>query len=228
MPWRIGRGTAGIPFHVMNRSARRLTLFEDSLDYRAFVRCLAEVKEKAPVQLFAFCVMPNHFHLVAQPLVDGGLSSFMRALLGTHSKRWRGFRRTLGEGAVYQGRFKAFPMQTDAHFYTVCRYVERNPLRAGLVAKAEEWQWSSAWQYASDRHVVPLDEWPILRPLNWLDLVNDTQNREDEEAVRVANTRQQPFGQPEWASAIATITGSERSLRPVGRPKKTTSGNVFG
>lgn len=228
MPWRNGRGTAGIPFHVMNRAARRLTLFESQMDYRAFVFCLAEARAKVPIRLYAYCVMPNHFHLVAQPLSDGGLSLFMKTLLGTHSKRWRAFRKSVGEGAVYQGRFRAFPVQTDQHFYTVCRYVERNPLRAGLVTKAEDWPWSSTWQCANARHLVPLDDWPILRPKDWLDLVNDTQKQEEEKSVRVASARQRPFGQPDWVAATAAMTGVEASLRPTGRPRKTTSGTVFG
>ena len=87
--------------------------------------------------------MPNHFHLVVEPTVDGQLSVFMQLLLGTHALRWNVFRKRSGQGAVYQGRFKAFPVQDDRHFLTVCRYVERNPVRAGLVSRPESWAWSS-------------------------------------------------------------------------------------
>ena len=87
--------------------------------------------------------MPNHFHLVVRPSGDGDLSRFMRWLTMTHTQRWHAHHHSAGSGHLYQGRFKSFPVQSDEHFYTVCRYVERNALRAGLVERAEQWRWGS-------------------------------------------------------------------------------------
>src|SRR5262245_46989162 len=142
MPRRAIKGSAGYIFHVMNRGVQRRRLFDSPADYEAFMTCLTEVQQRIPLRLFSYCVMPNHFHLVVWPTADGELANFMRILTGTHSKRWHAFRGTSGTGAVYQGRYKAFPIQTDPHFLTVCRYVERNPIRAGLSATAASWPWS--------------------------------------------------------------------------------------
>ncbi len=87
--------------------------------------------------------MPNHWHFVLRATEDGGMSDFLRWVSLTHTMRLHAHYHTTGEKHIYQGRFKSFPVQDDAHFLTVCRYVERNALRAGLVARAEDWKWGS-------------------------------------------------------------------------------------
>ncbi len=96
------------------------------------------------VAVFAYCLMPNHWHLVASPTAPGALSIFMHRLTTTHARLWHRARGSAGEGAVYQGRFSAIPIQCDRHFLIVCRYVERNALRASLVSRAEDWPWSQS------------------------------------------------------------------------------------
>src|SRR5580765_629246 len=131
MPKRRMPISAGQVCHVMNRGVWRAQLFHQDGDYRLFRTLLSSTLDRTPIRLFAYCVMPNHFHLVCAPETDGQLSDFMRLLTLVHSKRWHAARGSTGTGCVYQGRFKAFAVQTDGHFLTVCRYVERNPLRAG-------------------------------------------------------------------------------------------------
>ena len=115
-----------------NRANARLTIFEDDGDFAAFERILADAVTRYAMRLLAYCVMPNHFHLLLWPRGDGDLSRFMQWLTLTHTQRWHAHRHTAGCGHLYQGRFKSFPVQSDDHFLTVCRYVERNALRAGL------------------------------------------------------------------------------------------------
>jgi putative transposase len=112
-----------------------MTLFRKDDDYAAFEQVLAEAVERTETRLLAYCVMPNHWHLVVWPRLDGELSRFVGWLTLTHTQRWRAHRGTTGAGHVYQGRFKSFPVEQDEHFFTVARYVERNALRAGLVRK---------------------------------------------------------------------------------------------
>ena len=224
MPYRPRCGTAGVVFHVLNRAVRRARLFDRNQDYDAFLNVLQEAQMRIPLRILAYCVMPNHFHLVAWPAKDRELSSFMHWLTSTHSKRWHVHRSTQGTGSVYQGRFKAFPVQTDPHFLTVCRYVEQNPLRAQLVDRAEEWRWSSLSDRCKDCSPIRLAEWPILRPVDWLESVN----RVDLAAlrrIRQAVVRSRPYGQTEWAERTAKQLGLSRTLRPIGRPK--TSGSVL-
>jgi len=209
-------GSGGLTFHVMNRGARRLRLFDDPEDYQTLARCASEALELTRVELFAFCVMPNHFHLVLRPQGDSDLTHFMRLMTLRHSKRWRRRRGTRGEGAVYQGRFRAFPIDTERYFYAACRYVEANPLRAGLVNRAEEWAWSSLHQTESNCHVLTLAQWPILRPSDWTEIVNAAQTSPELDHLRRSAQKGLPFGPAAWTVAIATSLGTAPGLRRPG------------
>src|SRR5207253_4375370 len=125
-------------------------------------------------------------HLVLWPKDDGDLSGFCRWMTHTHSMRWHAHYHTSGTGHIYQGRFKSFPVQRDEHFYTVCRYVERNPLRAKLVQRAEQWRWSSLWRrlHGDDQPGVLLHPWPVPVPATWVAHVHEAQTEAELEAVR--------------------------------------------
>jgi putative transposase len=141
------RTTAGgLVYHALNRANRRATLFEQADDYAAFLRVVREGQQLHPVRLLAYCLMPNHWHLVAWPEQDRELSRLVGWVTVTHTQRWHAQRGTAGSGHLYQVRFKSFPVTADAHLLVVCRYVERNALRAGLVARAEDWPWGSLYQ----------------------------------------------------------------------------------
>ena len=124
MPRRRRIGSVGIIFHVLNRSAKRIPLFESPSDYAAFEQLLFDARERVPLKLYSYCVMPNHWHLIVCPTADGNLSRFMHWLTVTHAQRWHAFRSTSGTGGVYQGRFKAIPIQSDdssADGVPICR-----------------------------------------------------------------------------------------------------------
>src|SRR3954452_9444291 len=130
----------GLAYHVMNRTWGKIELFQDAGDYQAFERVLAEALERDPLmRLCCYCLMPNHWHLVLWPKTDGQLSRFMQWLTMTHTQRWHAHRHSAGRGHLYQSRFRSFAIQRDAHFLSVARYAERNPLRCNLVAKAQDW-----------------------------------------------------------------------------------------
>lgn len=156
----------GLVYHVLNRANGRREIFQSAGDYRAFEEALAEVQGRVPMRLLAWCLMPNHWHLLLWPECDGELSDFMRLVTLTHTQRWHAFRRSAGTGHLYQGRFKSFVVQNDSHFLTVCRYVEANALRANLVRRAEAWRWCSLSPHShgasGDR--PRLHEWPVERP----------------------------------------------------------------
>jgi putative transposase len=216
MPYRPRIGTAGVVFHVLNRGVRRLRLFNRPQDYRAFLHVFGEAQERIPIRCLAYCLMPNHFHLVLWPKTDTELSAFMAWLTATHSKRWHARRRTAGTGHVYQGRYKAFPVSTDTHFLRLCRYVERNALRAGMVTRAEDWPWSSLAQRVRGRSVVSLTDWPVTRPSDWTDLVQ-VDVVEETRDLRRALSRSSPYGPDEWRIQVASQLNLESSLGPVGR-----------
>ncbi len=216
MPRRLRVSTAGLCFHVVNRAAKRSTLFESAADYRAFERVLGSAIARSDVSLFAYCIMPNHWHLLLSPRVDGALSRFMHWLTTTHARRWQTARELDGQGAVYQGRFKAIPICADGHFLWVCRYIERNPLRAGLVQRAEDWRWSSLARRHEGREISLLSEWPLDAPVDWIAYVNQPQTQSEEDAVRKSMMRGEPLGNDAWCQTIKERLGM-RSCRPRGR-----------
>jgi putative transposase len=209
-------------FHVLNRGVARMLLFEKSADYQAFEEVLRETREQSPMRICAYSLMPNHWHLRLWPEHDGELASFMQRLTITHVRRWQEHRGYAGLGHVYQGRYKSFPVGSDEHFWVVARYVERNALRAQLVVRAEEWRWSSLWRHchgtAAERSL--LAAWPIERPADWVERVNQTDNERELESLRQSVQRGRPFGRPEWQKQIAKRLGLESAYRPSGRPPK--------
>jgi len=209
MPRPLRAATGGYVYHVLNRRNGRLALFEDGRDYAAFERVLQEGLNRTATRLLAYCLMPNHWHFVLWPREDGELSQFVGWVTMTHAQRWHAFRRNAGDGHLYQARFKSFPIQKDKHFQIVCRYVERNALRAGLVDRAEHWRWSSLSQRAKPKTKRPiqLTEWPVARPTNWRQLVNSPLNEQEAVALRASFTRSRPFGTRLWQTEAAGILG---------------------
>jgi putative transposase len=216
----------GLIYHALNRGNARLTIFDDAGDYDAFERVLAEAVSRHGMRLLAYCLLPEHFHLVLWPQGDGDLSRFMRWLTLTHTQRWHAQRHSAGSGHLYQGRFKSFPVEEDGHFLTACRYVERGALRAGLVPQAEQWRWGSLWRFASRPSPAAagpaLGRWPIPRPPYWVKRVNSPLGPAEEEAMERSIRRGQPLGSPEWQAKTAARLGLESCFRPRGRPKKNT------
>jgi putative transposase len=208
---------------ALNRATARLAIFDTDDDYAAFERALGQAISRYDMRLLAYCLMPDHFHLVLWPRDDGDLSAFMRWLTMTHTQRWHAHHRTAGTGHLYQGRFKSFPVQSDEHLLTVCRYVERNALRADLVGRAEDWRWSSLWvRRAKDKaELLALAPWPIERPRDWTARVNRPLRSRDEEAVLRSIRRGQPFGSEPWQAKVAARLGLESAFRPRGRPRKS-------
>lgn len=206
-----------------------MQLFDDEGDYLAFLRVLGAGLERHPqARLLSYCLMPNHWHLVFWPRrkADTVLSELMRWVGTTHVRRWHKHRHSVGTGPIYQGRFKSFPIQEDDHMLTVCRYVERNALRAGLVDRAELWRWGSLWLRRQARGLEPeeqalqslLHDGPVPRPRNWLALVNRPQTEAEVEALRKSVAKGRPYGAATWSERTADRLGI--SMRAPGRPKK--------
>ena len=217
-PLRAAAG--GIIYHVLNRANGRQVMFDKPQDYQVWENALMEAQIQVPVRILAYCVMPNHWHLVLWPRRDGDLSRFMAWLTLTHTQRWHAQHHSVGSGHLYQGRFKSFPVQTDEHFLTVCRYVERNALRANLVKRAENWQWSSLWRrIQGQKQSQWLTDWPVARPRQWVKWTNEPQTEEELEAVRQCVQRGRPFGKEIWVQRMTRRLNLESTIRPRGRPR---------
>jgi putative transposase len=221
MPRRARISTGGLAYHILNRRVGRLALFDKPADYLAFEKILNEAHERTGTRIAAYCLMPNHWHLVLWPRDDGELSEVMRWITVTHTQRWHAHRQSFGSGPVYQGRFRSFPVQTDEHFLTVARYVERNAVRAKLVKRAEQWQWSSLWRWVQGdpKLLAFLSDWPVKRPRHWVGWVNRAETASELEDLRCSAQRGRPFGSQSWVVRIAKRLRLESTLRPRGRPK---------
>ena len=160
----------GVCYHVRNRGNARRQVFHKEGDYRAFVQALRAVGAAIPLRVLSYCLMPKHFHLALWPCGDGDLGRWMHWLMTAHVRRYH--RHYHSSGHVWQGRFRAFPSAEDEHLLTVLRYLERNPLRAGLVKRAEEWPWSSLHGWCLGNLSAVLHPGPVPRPATWVAFVN--------------------------------------------------------
>ena len=120
-------------------------MFRKEADFEAFERVMVESHQRQPLRILSYCVLSNHWHFVVWPEEDGQLTGFFRKRAHTHAMRWRVSHRTVRYGHLYQGWFKSFPVQRDDHLLSLLRYVERNPVSAGLVERAQLWRWGSLW-----------------------------------------------------------------------------------
>jgi putative transposase len=147
----------GVSHHITQRGNRRQQVFFSDDDYRAYLDFLGEWGAREGLLIQAFCLMPNHVHIIAIPSTEKSLHRAVKEVHRRYSCRinlregWRGF--------LWQGRFSSFPMD-EAHLYYALHYVENNPVRAGLVATAADWRWSSA-RYRSGQRLPPFPLEPL-------------------------------------------------------------------
>jgi putative transposase len=215
----------GYVYHVLNRAAGRREMFRKEGDYLGFERVMVEAQERVPLRILSWCLMSTHWHFVVWPRTDGEVTDFFRWLAHTHAMRWRVAHRTVGEGPLYQGRFKSFPVEREGHTVSVCRYVEGNALSAGLVKRAEDWRWSSLWarREGSAEMRGLLAEWPAGRPRDWVGMVNRVMGEKERERVEVSMERGRPYGSEGWVKAVVKKLGMEHTVRGEGRPRKVVA-----
>ena len=213
---RIARALAdNCCYHIINRGNGRQQIFHKDGDYRSFIGLLQQAREKHTVRVHAWCLMPNHFHLLVQPEQADQLNKCMQWLMTSHVRRYHSHYKTSGH--VWQGRYKSFIVQNDDHLLTVARYIEANPVRAGLSATAAQWPWSShAARNPTNDGMLSPDPLPISLPNDWSTYV-DTPLIDGEIAhIRNSVNRQTPFGKSDWRDELCRRMGLESTLRPRG------------
>jgi putative transposase len=209
MPRTARHTPGGYVYHALNRATARLKLFRKAGDYAAFLRILDAAREKFPIRVLGYCLMPTHWHMVLYPKGDEDLTRFLRWLTLTHAVRWQQQHHATGSGHVYQNRFKAFAIEQDEHLYGVLSYVERNPLRAGLVAQAALWPWGSlaCRRAAGEEADRRLAAWPVEMPENWERWVEEPQHEAELEAMRLCVQRGRPYGSERWVGRVVKRLG---------------------
>jgi len=222
---RVRRVDAGeMVYHAWNRANFRSALFQTAKHYQDFLAIMEESLARVPIRLLAYCLMPNHWHLVLYPRAQGELSKFLQRLTLTHTQRYHAGTRTVGYGHVYQGRYKSLPVEMGGHFMTLVRYVERNAQRAALVPQAEDWPWCSVHVrlYGNEEQRKLLSPWPLAEPKAYLPWLNQSQPKEEVENIRYAIKRSRPYGSEAWVSHAVAQFGLETTIRNPWRPNKGT------
>ncbi|MFZ1987609.1 MAG: transposase [Minisyncoccia bacterium] len=209
-------------YHILNRANAHVQIFDTDEDYKLFEDILEEAAETYGMRILAYCLMPNHWHLVLYPHKDGDLQKFMSLITNTHTRRWHTAKETIGQGHLYQGRYKSFLCEKNNHFLILVRYVERNAKKANLVRYAEKWRWGSAWrrEHGTKSQKKMLTNWPVPRPQDYLSFLNQPQTQSEEEAIERSLEKNIPYGGDQWVSGIVKKYGLEQTLRSVGRPRK--------
>jgi putative transposase len=222
MPRRIRLCPQGEVFHVLNRAVARLTIFEKPEDYDSFLQVFDQTWKLVPLPIFALVLTPNHWHFVVRPNHDKQVSEFFQRLSVMHTMRYHSHYKTGGTGHLYQGRFKSFPIQADEHLWMAMRYVERNPIRANFVERAEDWAWSSARM----RHrptenrswlTTAVDSPP---PSEWSSWVNRAEPQSELISLRHCNRPGLPFSYNAWIMHSTVGVRLESRSRPCRRPRK--------
>lgn len=211
---------AGYVYHVLNRANGRLRIFGKSADFLALEAIVAEAMRRYPVDVCGYCIMGNHWHMLVRPRQDKVLSDFMRWVTLTHTQRWHGAHGTAGIGHLYQGRFKSFPIQGEHYYLTAVRYIEANPLRAGLVKDAGQWAWSSYAVRQGRESEIVLSDGLVKLPENWGEFVHKGLGQSELEHLRNCVAKGAPMGDDTWVERVASRLGLQSTLRKRGRPWK--------
>ena len=190
----------GLVYHVINRGNNRQTVFEQEGEFLAFLKAIADLKERCSFDLYGYCLMSNHIHLLIRPRKIS-ISRIVQSLLVSHTQRYHRFHRSSGH--VWQGRFKSPVIQDDEHLLTVLRYIEANPLRAEMVQRVEEYSWSSFASHGAGRHdpllatvasYEALAAYPAVRQRRWSAYIHQQPEEAELTAIRRSSETGLPYG----------------------------------
>ena len=201
----------GIPHHITQRGNRKQKVFFYDEDYRLYIQLISRFCVSAQIEVWAYCLMPNHVHLVVVPNKHTNLAlaigeahrRYTRYI--NYRENWRGY--------LWQGRFASFPMD-ESYLYSTVRYVERNPVKANLVSSPELWEWSSARAHlkGTDDDLVKVE--PMLQRIgNWSEYLTMNNSNRDDDLIRLHGRTGRPLGSESFVDLLEDICG--RSLRPL-------------
>jgi putative transposase len=221
----------GLVYHVINRGNNRQPVFHDEGDFVAFLDAVADLKERKSFALYGYCLMENHIHLLIRP-GESSISRIVQSLLVSHTQRYHRYHNSSGH--VWQGRFKSPVIQDDEHLLTVLRYIEANPVRAGLVKHADKYRWSSFACHGNGRadfliETMPayeaLGASPATRQRRWTAYVHQTPDADELADIRRSSETSLPYGERSWIERLSRSLKLDLTIRPRGRPRKPAMTN---
>ncbi len=204
----------GYPHHVTQRGSRQQRTFFDDADYLAYLELLGEQKEKAAVDVWAYCLMPNHIHVVAVPQQKQSLAKLFGVTHHRYALRVNSAHGWCGH--LWQERFHSFVMD-ESHLIVAVRYVELNPVRAGLCSRAEDWRWSSVHAHLNDAcddlvNIAPMCE----RISNWVDYLREDNFPDLLDSLRKHTNSGRPAGDERFIEQLEVETGRRLGHRKPG------------
>ena len=209
---------AGVPYHVTQRGNYRQDIFEEEEDREKYMEFFMMYLEKFEVKLYAWCLMSNHVHFIVEPSTEDGLANLFRF---AHMRYSQYFNRKKGaSGHLFQGRFHSSPLDAD-HLYEALRYVELNPLRAGIVSRVDGYKWSSMKTHLTGKGKYPLSS--VNKYLEIHDWKEYLKEKADEEILKTLRSRaktNRPAGDAKFIKKIEKLTGRTLTFNKKGRPKK--------
>lgn len=208
----------GYPHHVTQRGVRRQTTFFDNSDYLAYVRLAVEQLDRADIEIWAYCLMPNHIHAIVVPRNEAGLSGFFAALHRRYARRTNS--RQEWRGHLWQERFYSVVME-ETHTLSAMRYVEMNPVRAGLCKKPQDWPWSSARGNLGLAFDPLVDRRNTRRVVdNWHEYLGAEEVGDDLNHLRRLTLSGRPEGSKAFVATLEALSGRQiRKKRPGRKPK---------
>lgn len=213
---------------MINRGNNRQPVFHVEGDYVAFLQAVADLQQRMPFDLYGYCLMSTHVHLLLRPR-EGTISRIVQSLLVSHTQRYHRFHHS--GGYVWQGRFKSPVIQDDDHLLAVLRYMEANPVRTRIVADAGRYRWSSFGSHGQGRPdalLAPVAAYealaasPAVRQRRWSAHVHQTPDKAELAAIGRSNATGLPYGEGSWVARLAKRLQLDLTIRPRGRPRKTT------
>ncbi|MBA0281125.1 transposase [Stenotrophomonas maltophilia] len=233
MPRQARLMLAGQPYHVTQRGVNKGAIFVDDIDRQLFLRLLHGAFMKHRVALHAYVLMDNHIHLLATPSTHQGLADAMRMQGNNYVQAFN--QRHERSGPLWQGRFHSSMVDSDAYLLSVYRYIERNPVRAGIVVSAEDHPWSSVHgnlQRRDDPLLTPHPAFQSLAPTQhrratlYAEFLNDANASADVPVIRAHSARQRPLGNTAFLRMVEETLGRSVELRRPGRPRKKGTGEA--
>jgi len=212
---------AKVPHHITQRGNRREDIFLNNDDRALYLAWLTRYCQQHSVEILAYCLMSNHLHLVAVPAIEPALERVFKPL---HMRYAQHFNRQRGlKGHVWQGRYFSAPLD-ESYLWATLRYVERNPVRAGLVRKADRYQWSSAAAHCQIREdpvlTTKMGWWAQFNAIdNWANWLAEGDEPEKLTVIRRNIEKGLPCGSETFLKKLEKKVGRVLTYRPQGRPK---------
>jgi putative transposase len=210
------------PYHVTQRGNYRQEIFQDREDQIKYLSWIEEYSKKYQMLVYAYCLMNNHIHFICTPLSKNSLAKVFSSVHMRYSQYYN--KKLKARGHLWQGRFYSCILEHE-HVYSAVRYVERNPVRAGLVRKPWEWEWSSAAFHVGDVKESrvkfgDLSDIMDIKDVNWREYITDKDDPREMDEIRKCTMLGRPWGGAEFITAISKVLGISLDTRKKGRPNK--------